>query len=661
MQTETVGAPRSRPVGAGSADRIGALAGRLRVDASGVAIWLLGCPLIVYLALENGGYDTIARNQVGLALWWFILAGVLAGVLPLRPLNRRSLAAIGLFLAFTGWSALSLTWSESPERTLADVGRVATFASVLALALLVRGPRVVRRTVSAVGTGIAIVGLISLASRLKPEWFGESAQLTSEYFSNTRLAYPLNYWNGVAALLAIGMPLLLYMATSLRRAPLAALAAAALPAMSLTIYLTYSRGGSIAAAVALIVFLLLAHDRLPKLATSIVAGIGSAILIAAVAKRPELADGLTETAAGRRQGDEMLWMTLAVCAGVGLVQAALTMALANDLRPRWSLVPKRPARIATQVAAVLLFVAALAVDVPGRADNLWEEFKRSDSTGERADRYKSFSGSGRYRMWEVASDQHSSALWIGTGSGTYENWFNRAPDIGGFVRDAHSLYMETLAELGYIGLLLLLAFLVTVLGAGGWLISRAASARRSGLAAALAGCVAFLLTAGVDWMWELAVVPAAFLVLAAALLAAGGRTSAGRGRREQTVGLPLPARAVAAAVALAAIVAIAIPLATTSLVRQSQSQAASGDLADALASARDAEAINPAASAPKLQQALIYEAAGLLPDAARMAREAALADRFNWRPWQALARIEAERGAIPAAVVAARRSQSLHR
>lgn len=659
MQSATATRPAQR---SSSRDRIGDFLARHQIDGSAVAIWLLGCPLIVILALEGGGYDAIARNQLGIAAWWFVLAGALAGVLPLRPLNRRSMAGLGLFLAFTAWMAFSLIWSESPERTFADVGRVATFAGIFALALMVRGPRTTRRMVAALGTGITIVGLIALASRLQPDWFGESARVTGEFFPSAvaRLAYPLNYWNGVAALIAIGLPLVLYLATTARRALVAGLAAAAFPALAVTLYMTYSRGGTIAAAAALCVFLLFASDRLHKLASLAVAGAGSAFLIVAVSQRPELADGEILSAAGQRQGDEMFAMTLVVCAGVGLVQMALTMALAGGLRPSWSQVPKRPARIATWTAAVLLFVVALAVDVPGQATELWEEFKASESTGSSAERLQSFSGNQRYQLWEVASDQHASAPLIGTGSGTYENWFNREPEVGGFVRDAHSLYMETLAELGYIGFLLLLAFLVTVVAAAGWLISQAAASRRSQLAAALAGCVAFLLTAGVDWMWELAVVPIAFLLLAAALLAAGGRTSRSSSSGSSRPGFPVPVRVGVAAVAVAAIAAIAIPLSTTSLVRQSQTQAATGDLVAALKSAQDAAAINPSASSPKLQQALIFEAADQLPEAARAARAAAHADRFNWRPWQVLSRIEAKRGNIPAALTASRRARTLN-
>ena len=95
--------------------------------------------------------------------------------------------------------------------------------------------------------------------------------------------------------------------------------------------------------------------------------------------------------------------------------------------------------------------------------------------------------------------------------------------------DAHSLYLETLGELGLVGLLLLAAFLF-------YPLRRAIASRRSpGVAAAAGAAVAFLAHAGVDWDWSRsAVVVAGLACLAAVLLAQ---------QREDEVELARPARA----------------------------------------------------------------------------------------------------------------------
>ena len=46
------------------------------------AVWLLGFAPVTYLALSGGGFDIAARSELGIAFWWLVLVGMLAGVLP---------------------------------------------------------------------------------------------------------------------------------------------------------------------------------------------------------------------------------------------------------------------------------------------------------------------------------------------------------------------------------------------------------------------------------------------------------------------------------------------------------------------------------------------------------------------------------------------------
>ena len=66
-----------------------------RVDPPAIAAWTLAFAVVAYLALSNGGYDTIVRSQVGIAVWWIVLLGALAGVLPMR-FGGAGWVAIGL-------------------------------------------------------------------------------------------------------------------------------------------------------------------------------------------------------------------------------------------------------------------------------------------------------------------------------------------------------------------------------------------------------------------------------------------------------------------------------------------------------------------------------------------------------------------------------------
>jgi hypothetical protein len=625
-----------------------------RLDWSAVPAWLLGFGLVVYLGLKGGGYDPLVHDQVGIGVWWVALVGVAVAALPRQPLGPLAWAALGLLAAFTLWTALSLDWTESVEKTSADLARVATYLGVLFLALLARGPQAARRLIAAMGAGIAVVAIVGLLSRLHPAWFPEALDTGRILEAQDRLAFPLNYWNGLAALVAIGLPLLLQLASELRSVALRALAAAALPALILTVYFTISRGGIGASVVAVAVYLAFASDRLPKLLTTLFAASGGAILVAAASQRDALQDGLM-TATAHSQGDEMLWMTIVVCAGVGLLQAGLSLALASGMRPRWAQVPRQGALALTAVGAVTLLVALAVVDAPGRASDAWSDFKEpSSGPGEGHQRLGSVAGESRYQFWSAAVRQEQTKPLTGTGSGTFTYWWSRDGETGETVQDTHSLYMQTLGELGIVGALLLGAFLLTILLGGGAVLVRAGPSSRSWLAAALAGCVAFCVTASFDWMWQLPVLPVALLLLASVLL------TAGTGAREGGSGLTLPLRIGSVALAVVAIVAIAIPLTSSTLVRQSQADARAGDLSAALEAARSARNAQPDAASPRIQEALLLEGTGDLPAATAAARAATERERTNWRNWLVLSRLEAKQGHAQAAVRAFAEAKSLN-
>jgi O-antigen ligase len=121
-------------------------------------------------------------------------------------------------------------------------------------------------------------------------------------------------------------------------------------------------------------------------------------------------------------------------------------------------------------------------------------------------------GDNRPHYWHVAWRQYQSNPLLGSGAGTFDEYWLRSQPTS-FARDAHSLYLETLAELGPVGLVLLLATLGLPL--------LALRRRRDPLAVAAAGgYVTFLVHAGIDWDWELPAVTLAGLFCGAALLIA---------------------------------------------------------------------------------------------------------------------------------------------
>jgi hypothetical protein len=319
--------------------------------------------LVLYLALESGGYGTVTRSELGVIVWWLVLLGAAVGALPYARLGRGSWLAFGLLAAFAGWTALAHLWTESSGQTTIEVARVLTYLGVLALAISSRRPGAVGRIAAGVGAAISVVAVLALLSRLQPSWFPENTTAEFLPIAAERLSFPLGYWNGLAALLAMGIPLVLAAAAYARHALAPTLAAAALPAITLAAFYTLSRGGAVEVAVGLVVLFLLAPRRLTLVPSLAIAAGGSGLLILFATRRDDLEEGLLSEPAGA-QGDEMLILALVVCAAAGLLQLAVRRVLPEDgLNPGRTL--KRAGAAIAATAVVGGLVVAVAAGAPG--------------------------------------------------------------------------------------------------------------------------------------------------------------------------------------------------------------------------------------------------------------------------------------------------------
>jgi hypothetical protein len=123
--------------------------------------------------------------------------------------------------------------------------------------------------------------------------------------------------------------------------------------------------------------------------------------------------------------------------------------------------------------------------------------------------------SNRYAYWRVALRAFGQEPLRGAGAGGWAvDWLRWRPFAEG-AQDAHSLELQTAAELGVVGLALLAAFL-----AGVGVAARAAYRIAPGAAAgAIAGCVVWLAHSPLDWDWEMPAVTLIAIVLAGSLLA----------------------------------------------------------------------------------------------------------------------------------------------
>jgi O-antigen ligase len=177
-------------------------------------------------------------------------------------------------------------------------------------------------------------------------------------------------------------------------------------------------------------------------------------------------------------------------------------------------VPRMSRRTVLGVAIVVICAGAIALVRVGGPGGAIREFSHAAPSvkADRSRRLFSLSGSSRAQYWHVAWRDYQHHPWLGSGAGSFQREWLRSRPADLPVLDAHSLYLETLAELGPGGLGLLAALLALPVAAG--LISR----KQPLAAPAFGGYVAYLVHAAQDWDWELPAVTLAGLGCAVALL-----------------------------------------------------------------------------------------------------------------------------------------------
>lgn len=181
---------------------------------------------------------------------------------------------------------------------------------------------------------------------------------------------------------------------------------------------------------------------------------------------------------------------------------------------------------------------------------------RPSATGlDQTGRLFDLSSNGRVEHWRVSIDQFREHPLVGDGGGSYTAAWNLRRPYEGVVRDAHSLYVEVLGELGVVGLALL------VLALGVPLVAAVRARQQPLVTGAFATYAAFLAHAAVDWDWELAGVTLVALIAAVAVVvSARGDDTDAQPRGVIRVGLP-------AVTGVLALLALAAVLSTVPLAR----------------------------------------------------------------------------------------------
>jgi hypothetical protein len=617
----------------------------------------------VALAVANGGYSAEVSAGATVAVWWAAVIAIALGGWPRSRVPAAALGAGVCLAALAAWTAISMGWASDDGGAFKEVVRVLGYLGMFVL-VVIASPRASARTwLRGVAIGLVIVAGLALLSRFEPS-FGGSKELAAFLPSAAgRLSYPIGYWNGLAAAMAIAAVLLVWLGGQARAAAARAAAVAAIPLPILVIYLASSRGGVAAGSIGLAVLLALGPARARMFAGLAMGGVGGVLLVSLASRKHELVDALGNSAAAA-QGDQMLALSVLVVLAVGTLRF-----LFDDSLGRLE-VPARLTR-AVGAAAVIAVIAGILLAGPSKR---WGEFKQVGPLETKstyvAAHLGSGRGSGRYQFWSTALDAFEAHPLHGIGAGGYEAYWHQHGSLAVPVRDAHSLFFESMAELGLVGLMLVLGFLGFAAVRG---FRRGPTRSRGGaLGAALAILAAGILSAAIDWTWEL---PACFglVVLAAALLtgpatlgsepssstvlpAVNGRAARPSTRRPSRFGLGVATLLVG----WAAIWAGGILFLTEVRLGDSRAAAGAGDLASASQDARDASTLQPWAAEPRLQLALVEELDGDLRAANRDLGEAIQRAADDWELWFVRARLEVKSGDVSAARQALERARQLN-
>ena len=617
---------------------------------------LLVAAAVFLLALDSGTYQVTTRSGLAIAAWWAIAIGVALRLWPRRKMPGEAWAAGGALLLLAAFAGASMTWASSAERAFVELDRILIYAGIFALVVLMTRRGDAARWSDGLALGITAVGLLALTSQLFP---GSVGPKTAPAFfpGENRLSYPVNYWNGLAILVGIAFPLLLRAATAKRRGWARGLALAPFPALTAAIYLASSRGGAVTALAGVVVFLLVTGRRIPALAASAVAGAGAIGAVAVLAPRHALADGAVGSSLASAQGRSAAILLTLLGLGCAAVYAA------------WCAIePRRRLRMSRGTAAALA-AAGLAVIAIGLVAahpvQKFDDFKKPpgqdgvSATDFTKAHLLSSNGSGRWQLWSSAVDEWKQKPIAGGGAGSYESWWAQHGTLRKFVRNAHSLYLETLGELGLIGFVLLMSVFGAAFLAAARRILRTAGEERTTIAALLGALVAFMVGAGIDWMWELTIVTVIAVICLALLTgpATQARREPGTARVPR---LPLAPRAALIAVCAIAVCLEGILFVSQMRLDQSQTAAAHGHIQAARSAALDARSLQPWAASPDLQLALLQEQSGDLAGARVRIGEALDRDASDWRLWLVSARIETETGNIARARHDLRRAKTLN-
>ena len=589
------------------------------------------------VAWIGGGAILVAVAAGGVALW---------GLLPAPVLGREGLACAGLAAGFVTWNAVTIIWSVEPDRSWDYFNRGLVYLAFAVVGIAVGSlvPRAARAWAYVLALSLALPLGWALLTKAFPGVGSDTGRVA-------RLSAPIGYWNALALLFALALPLALWLAARREHAHwLRALGVVYAYALVIGLLLTYSRGGVLAGGVAIALWLALGRPRVESAAALLLGG-GAALGVAVWAfSRPGLAeDGQTSAV---RAHDGAWFAVVFLLAALAVAAFAYLGSIVEERRPLSDRRRRLVGQAALAVLVVGLVAGVIALAVESKPEGWFKEFTAqptNPSAQEGPSRIINASSSSRWLWWKEAWQAFEKQPLHGTGAGTFELTHRLLRTNNIVVTEPHNVPLQFLSETGIVGLGLFLGFLAAAALGVVRAVRRLEGIEQAAAVALSVLAFAYLLHSLVDFDWDFVAVSGPFFMSIGVLL--GG----GVVRDEPRPWLaPLP---------VVAAVAIALSLLTPWFAKR-DTDAAISALADgrplqAYRDTRDARSLNPLALDPLFWQAQALVQLGDFQGARQFYIEGVKLQPLNWKAWYYLGKFESGQQDYGRALPALKRAVAL--
>jgi O-antigen ligase len=592
----------------------------------------------------------------------------------------------GLLLALAALSALSVIWSVQPDASWQDASRLLAYSGVFALAALLA--RAAPARWSAVLGGVLLAAVLvcgyALLTKVFPNALGPERAYVHTY---ARLREPYGYWNAIGLAAALGAVGCMWLGA--RRSGHALLSALAYPAMGValvTLMLAYSRGALVALVAGLALWLCLVPLRLRGVAVLCAGALGAGVVVAWDFSQHALTTDDTPLAARVTAGHQLGVLLAAVLVALTLV--GLAIGFSTSLRAgRSSIGGAVSVRTRRRVGAVLLSLPVIAaIALAGMLTvshrGLFGSISHTVGTLTNPNAAVPANGPGRLtaigsvraRYWNEALEIFKDHPLLGVGAEGYETARLRYRTAILNVGQAHGFIVQTLADLGLAGLLVVLGLFGAWLTAAGrathpfnrrwsgwrWrAVGRGESsysAERVGLLTMVCLVATFGVHSFVDWTWYVPGVACAALLCAGWLVGRGPLAGSPGEPRLQTLREIGPLRGgVALAVVVFALLAAWAewqPQRSVDASNEALTLVEHGHPTAALAAAHTAVSRDPVSAEALLTLAAVQEGTRQTAAAAATYQHAVHLQPSNFKTWQALGEYDLRAGQPQASLAA---------